>query len=112
MKWKELRKKLGDHLKDMMVTKGYSTRDMVAKTRLSKQAIDRLQNGETDPRLKTLLKYADGIGVTIKELFEPLMTDAIVTEHDQLLDAARQLLRNPKTAETFRDIIRGLNKPR
>ncbi len=110
MNWKELRKKFGEHLKRLMVQKGLTTRQMMKLSKLSKQTIDRLQNGPTDPRLGTLLQYAAALGITVKELFEPLIVGSSLTEDDELIEIARRLLRDPQRGEVIRSFIRSMNR--
>lgn len=55
-------------LRQFRQEQGYSLRGLAEKTGMNYVALYRLENGETDPRLRTLRKLARTLGVTVADL--------------------------------------------
>jgi len=60
---------LASRLKDFRKAKGWSQQKLAEKTRLSFNAITKIEQGlAKHPTLKTLIKLADAFGISIDEL--------------------------------------------
>jgi len=63
---------LGEYLRHLRQSMGWSLRDVAEHTRISHSAISLIERGETDPRLSTLCQIAAAFGMGVGDL----LTDA------------------------------------
>jgi len=61
-------KKIGENIKRIRVKKGYTQLDLAVECGMEESNIGRIENGNTSPNIKTLLKIAKGLGVSLSEL--------------------------------------------
>jgi transcriptional regulator with XRE-family HTH domain len=64
----EFQIKLGQKVSDLRKKKGLSSERLAYSVELSKQALINLEQGTKDPRLSTLLKVSEGLGISISKL--------------------------------------------
>lgn len=62
--------KLGRRIKKLRTEKGLTYTDVSVKCGIDEGNIRRLERGDTNPTITTLLKIADGIGVKLSELID------------------------------------------
>jgi len=61
--------KIAENIKKLKKEKGLSQSDLCKKTDLAYHTIAKIENGSTpDPRLSTVKKIADALGVTLERL--------------------------------------------
>lgn len=99
-----MRLELGRHLKRSREAHGITLRDAAKRASLAKRTIMRIEAGETNPQIDTLLLYARACGLTVDELFRPLLIGAPLTEDDLLLETARKALQ----IKSMRPVIRAM----
>lgn len=58
----------GRHLKKLRAEKGFSTRKFAHEADISASTLGRLEAGESDPSLTTLLKIAEALKVSLDQL--------------------------------------------
>jgi len=58
---------LGQKIKELRVLKGLTQEDLAEKTHLSVRTIQRIENGDVDPRTYTLQLLAEALGVELEE---------------------------------------------
>ncbi len=63
-----LLREFGKHLQQLRIDKGYSTRKFADEADISPSSLGRLEAGQTNPRLITLLKVAEALGVDMNTL--------------------------------------------
>jgi len=66
----ELIVKLGKRICDLRKEFDMTQLDLAVKSNIDERQIQRLENGHTSPTLKTLLKLANGFGITLSKLLE------------------------------------------
>jgi len=64
--------KIGQRIKQLRKQRGLTKEKLAFENDLSKPTITRLERNEFDPKLSTLLKIANGLGVKITELLSCL----------------------------------------
>jgi transcriptional regulator with XRE-family HTH domain len=68
---KEMEVNIGDRLKKVRLEKGYTLKDVAAKSGYSKALISRIENGNVSPSINSLLKIASALEVKPHDLFLP-----------------------------------------
>lgn len=63
-------KKLSKRIKDFRIKKGLSQEKIAYENDLSKGNYSDIENGSGNPSLRTLLKIANSLDITLKELFD------------------------------------------
>ena len=63
---------IGEQLRAWRAARGLSQRALAEKAGVGAVLVARLELGQTDPRLSTLEKLAEGLGLTVPELLTPL----------------------------------------
>ncbi len=58
---------IGQKIKELRLLKGYTQEDLADKTKLSVRTIQRIENGEVDPRTYTLNLLAEALDVALEE---------------------------------------------
>jgi DNA-binding XRE family transcriptional regulator len=61
---------LADRIKELRNQKGISQEELAHRAGLSRTGMGFLETGKRSPRLDTLMKVADGLGVTVDELLK------------------------------------------
>jgi transcriptional regulator with XRE-family HTH domain len=64
----KLLKEFGKNLKKLRTEKGFSTRKFAIEADISASSLARLEAGQTNPSLTTLLKLADALKVDLNKL--------------------------------------------
>jgi transcriptional regulator with XRE-family HTH domain len=67
---KDFKEELGIRIRTLRDKAGLSLSELEAESGIPKATISRIENGHRNPRIETLKKIAEGIGVELKELFE------------------------------------------
>ncbi len=67
----ELLKCVGKNIKKYRVQKGILQQDLAAICNMEIPNMSRIENGRTNPTLKTLLKISSSLGVEIVDLLKP-----------------------------------------
>ena len=67
----ELLKCVGKNIKKYRVQKGILQQDLAAICNMEIPNMSRIENGRTNPTLKTLLKISTSLGVEIADLLSP-----------------------------------------
>ena len=67
----ELLKCVGKNIKKYRVQKGILQQDLAAICNMEIPNMSRIENGRTNPTLKTLLKISTSLGVKIADLLSP-----------------------------------------
>ncbi len=67
----ELLKCVGKNIKKYRMQKGILQQDLAAICNMEIPNMSRIENGRTNPTLKTLLKISSSLGVEIVDLLEP-----------------------------------------
>ncbi|RJP18024.1 MAG: helix-turn-helix domain-containing protein [Candidatus Abyssobacteria bacterium SURF_5] len=62
---------IGERLKKVRLEKGYTLKDVAAKSGYSKALISRIENGNVSPSINSLLKIASALEVKPHDLFLP-----------------------------------------
>lgn len=62
---------IGERLKKVRLEKGYTLKDVAAKSGYSKALISRIENGNVSPSINSLLKIAGALDVKPHDLFLP-----------------------------------------
>lgn len=65
---KEEIKKIGKNIRRIRVKKGLTQLDLAAECEMEESNIGRIENGNTNPTVRTLLKIAKALGVSLSEL--------------------------------------------
>ena len=83
---------LGNHLAELRKKHGYSQEDLADKLDISRQAISKWENGESDPSTENLIALSKLYGVSLDELVgnvkpvenddEPIVPEVIDPEHE------------------------------
>lgn len=80
---------IGQKIKELRLLKGYTQEDLAEKTSLSVRTIQRIENGEVDPRTYTLNLLAEALEVDLEEftseIVEKEKLNAKVVDHRQWL---------------------------
>jgi putative transcriptional regulator len=58
------------NIKELRIAKGMSQKQLADKLDKDKQAIQRLENGQINPRYLTLVDIAEGLGVSVNEILK------------------------------------------
>lgn len=66
---------LAQKIKELRLSAGSSQEELAGKTQLSLRTIQRIENGETQPRGDSLKRFALALGVTVEELTDLLDPD-------------------------------------
>ena len=66
----ELLKKIGQRIKDIRKEKGMPQIELAVELDYEKSNMSRLESGRISPKLFTLYKVAQALGVELKDLFE------------------------------------------
>lgn len=61
---------LGQKIKELRAQKGYSQEQLANLTELSLRTVQRIENGETEPRGDSLIRLANAFGVTPNDLID------------------------------------------
>ena len=61
-------KQIGKNIRKYRIKKGFTQLDLAAACSFDESAIGRLENGNTNPTIKTLLKMAKALDVKLTEL--------------------------------------------
>jgi transcriptional regulator with XRE-family HTH domain len=64
----KLLKDFGKNLKKLRIERGFSTRKFAIEADISTSSLARLEAGQTNPSLTTLLKLADALKVDLNKL--------------------------------------------
>jgi transcriptional regulator with XRE-family HTH domain len=64
----KLLKDFGKNLKKLRIERGFSTRKFAIEADISTSSLARLEAGQTNPSLATLLKLADALKVDLNKL--------------------------------------------
>lgn len=64
----KLLKDFGKNLQRLRIEKGFSTRKFADEAEISPSTLGRLEAGETNPTLTTLLKLGEALGVDLNRL--------------------------------------------
>lgn len=67
----ELLKCVGKNIKKYRIQKGILQQDLAAVCNMEIPNMSRIENGRTNPTLKTLLKISSSLGVEIIDLLKP-----------------------------------------
>ena len=60
---------IAKRIKELRISKGYSQEELARQTELNIRTIQRIENGETEPRGDTLIRLANVFGILPEELF-------------------------------------------
>lgn len=78
-------------LRYLRLKRGISQDDLSRKTGIHATAIGRFEHGKREPRLTTILRLANGLGVTPGELLgEPFLPPSIVRTEARIEVAAKE----------------------
>ena len=61
---------IGSKIVQIRKEKGIKQIDLAAFTNIDERVIRRIEGGKTNPTIKTLIKIALGLGVSVKDLFD------------------------------------------
>jgi transcriptional regulator with XRE-family HTH domain len=61
---------LGKHARSLRKAKEMTIQDVASKSGLDLRQVGRIERGEFNTKIWTLKRYADGVGVTLPELFD------------------------------------------
>ena len=61
---------LREFLREVRENQGISQEDVAVKARLGTKVVGRIERGENEPRLSTILLIGQGLGLTPEEMFE------------------------------------------
>lgn len=61
--------KVGERIKELRLEQGLTQLDLAIKSNMDERQIQRLENGETSPTLKTLYKVSSGLGLEMSNFF-------------------------------------------
>jgi putative transcriptional regulator len=64
----KLKKKIGQQIIKFRTEKGWSQSDLARACNKDRQAIEKLENGKTNPTLYTLHEIANALEITLSEL--------------------------------------------
>ncbi len=70
MKKEEFLKKLGKHVIKIRTQKGWSQSELARNCDKERQSIERLENGKINPSAYYLLQVANGLDISLNELFD------------------------------------------
>ena len=80
---------IGQKIKELRLLKGYTQEDLAERTNLSVRTIQRIENGEVDPRTYTLNLLAEALDVALEEftseIVEKEKLNATIVDHTQWL---------------------------
>ena len=62
--------KLGRRIVEIRKEKGIKQVDLAFESELDDGSLRRIEDGRTNPTVKTLIKIANGLGVEVKDLFD------------------------------------------
>lgn len=65
-----IQKKFGKHLKKLRQEMNLTGAELARRTFIDKPHITRLEKGETNPTLYTLIKISEALEISIEELFQ------------------------------------------
>ncbi len=65
---KELQLSMHTQLKEWREKRGFSLRQLAARSGIHHMSLFRLESGRLDPQLSTLLKLCDALGITLNQL--------------------------------------------
>ena len=65
-----LLKKLGQKIKTLRKMKGLSIEKLAYQNDLAKGNLSEIEKGKIDPKLSTLKRIADGLEISLQELFD------------------------------------------
>jgi transcriptional regulator with XRE-family HTH domain len=63
-------RQIGENIRKYRVKRGLSQLDLAAACGFEESSIGRLENGKTNPTIKTLLKLAKGLDVKLTDLIK------------------------------------------
>lgn len=63
-------KKIGKKIKKLRLKKGLTQLDLAVACNFEESSIGRLENGNTNPTIKTLLKVLNALGIKLYELLK------------------------------------------
>jgi uncharacterized Tic20 family protein len=72
----------GERIKDLRLKKGFTQEDLAAKTEISVRTIQRIENGEVDPRAYTLQTIASALEVDFESLIEAVESNMQSQNHE------------------------------
>ena len=64
----ETNKKIGDRIKELRTQKGWSQSDLARACDKDRQAIERLENGKTNPTIFSLFEVSKALNIKVKDL--------------------------------------------
>jgi len=62
--------KLGANIKHLREEKGIDQKSFAFDCEIGRTQLYMIENGKTNPRLHTLMKIADGLGISVSELLK------------------------------------------
>ncbi|MES2592187.1 MAG: helix-turn-helix transcriptional regulator [Bacteroidota bacterium] len=65
-----IQKKFGKHLKKLRLERGITGAELARRSFIDKPHITRLEKGETNPTLYTLIKLSQALEISLQELFQ------------------------------------------
>lgn len=68
LRWMDEIKQIGQNIRKYRLKKGFSQLDLAASSGFEESSIGRLENGKTNPTIKTLLKIARALDIKLSEL--------------------------------------------
>ena len=63
-------KKLGRHIANLRKEKGFSQDKLYLEAGMSRGTIHKIETGQSDPRVGTLLKVSDALKIPMEEIFD------------------------------------------
>ena len=63
-------RKLGARIKDLREQKGFDQKSFAFFCEIGRTQLYMIENGKTNPRLLTLMKIAEGLGIEVGELLK------------------------------------------
>lgn len=69
-KEREFLEKLGNRIRDLRLEKGWTQMDLGAKSGYDATQIRRVEKGQTNPTVRTLIRIAESLDITVLELFD------------------------------------------
>ncbi len=115
--WESMKVAFGGHLRRCRKASGLTDRQFASKAKITSRTIQRIEEAVTVPKIDTLLMFAMACDITLKELFEPWISNLPETEDEKVIEIARRVLKHPLQGATLRSVIRSfepssVNPPR
>jgi len=96
-----------ERLKQLRLDKGLYQKDIAAYLGVDRTTYVKYENGSSEPDNKTLSRIADYFGVTVdyllgrEETKKPLVTPAVTTDDEELIDILEELRSRPEMRMLF-----------